>query len=180
MGSQNILGRCVAIGQINQGERFVWRRVDGRCHPKVLQFRQTQTRGHARGYGGLSAEWVRDLGRVVRGTPRLPAVVRQEASDAANRVGRAGAQSNLAVTVEIDAVVTNTAGHELRQALGACKGTVWVEGVCLGVTHQHEELLQLLPKIAATTRLFESQGGEHVNDAKLSKVPAIKGFDADN
>jgi hypothetical protein len=114
----------------------------------------------------------------------LPAVQGQEVGDAANGVGGAGRQVDVAVGVEVDREAVDAAGHELRQADGTRKGAdqrSWGDGL---LARQQQQFLEFVAEVgaavAAAGREVERQRGQGIEGAETAHHAAVVGLDADD
>src|SRR6267143_3826190 len=112
--------------------------------------------------------------------PGLPAVLPEEVGDAADRVGRAAAQIDDAVAVEIDRKAPRTARHELRDADRPGVGAAHGEDVDAAFAHEEQVMLELIAEIRRARRVVEGESGERVEHAPAAGVAAIEGLHADD
>src|SRR2546422_4804423 len=112
--------------------------------------------------------------------PGLPAVLPEEVGDAADRVGRAAAQIDDAVVVEIDREAPRAARHELRDADCPGVGAAHGEDVDAAVAHEEQVMLELVAEIRRARRVVEGGGGQCVDHAPAAGVAAIERFHAED
>ena len=173
-----------------------------------MQFHQSQRSGvratgvaeHRAAFGKLRrAEGGHDVGaeqqravggvhrhghRMVRVQSGLPAVDLQVAGHAADRVGGAGLQVDVAVAVVVHCPAVDAAGHELRQAHGAGERTLHGLRVQAFAGTEHEEFLQLAAEVGAAVAAaggeVEGQRRQGVDDAVVAGDAAVEGLHADD
>ncbi|MCY1209486.1 hypothetical protein D9M72_211390 [compost metagenome] len=159
--------------------------------------------GHgARGHETVGAEGRQDVGRqqqrllqarflemhrIDRRHARRPAEALEVARHRADHVDRVVHEVDAAVAVEVDRVLGDAAGHELRHAHGAGVAAHGRERVVGGAAFGAQEAFELaaeegdaLGRARVALREVEGQRGQRIDHAEVAHVAAVDGLDADD
>ena len=153
--------------------------------PQVLELLGAESGFDVGGEQGASSGVVtRRQHDVVGGHAFAPTALGQVMGHAADGVGIAAPQVDLAIAIKVNGQLADGAGHELRQANGASKRAQHAQGIGLLFGAQAQELAKLIPeKSAAVAAAFgevQAQGGQHIQHAETARVAAIGGLNADD
>ena len=185
-GAGHVARRRRAVLQLDQGKRAVDVARRGRQDGAFFGHL-----GGAEGRHDVGGEQRRAHLRIFRRPdrkanrqPALPAELGQVVGDAADHVGGAVLQVDMAVAVEVDRVLVEARRHELRHADGAGVAAGPGERLDAFALAEHEPALELVLEevaaVAAAGRKVEGERRQRIDDAKVAHLAAIDRLDADD